>query len=107
MTAGIQRKRIKEESAAIPIPVCVRESVTSETRPELAKKRWKHALPITVPARNVASINVNAYVELLIVIAKRRVQAISYAVFCLKKKTKRKSRKANVGCSGCAGAEVA
>src|SRR5213075_2628454 len=89
-----------------PIPVCVLENVVNETRPGLAKKCWKKALPMTVPARNVASISVNAYVELLIVIARSRVQAISYAKAVLPTMANRKSRKANVACCGSAAAEV-
>ena len=60
MVEAIRGKRIREESAATPVQVCVREKVASETCLERAKKRWKNALPITVPARNVANINVNA-----------------------------------------------
>ena len=90
----------------IAIPVCVLENVVNEIRSELAKRRWKKALPMTVPARNVASISVNAYVELLIVIARSRVQAISYAKAVLPTTANRKSRKANVGCCGSTAAEV-
>jgi hypothetical protein len=61
---------------------------------------------MTVPVRNVASISVNAYVELLIVIARSRVQAISYANAVPPTTANRKSRKANVGCYGSAIAEV-
>src|SRR6267142_1982202 len=61
---------------------------------------------MTVPARNVASISVNAYVELLIVTARSRVQAISYAKAVLPTIANRKSRKANVGCCGSGAAKV-
>ena len=48
--------------------------MVNEARQERAQKYWKSALPITVPPRNVESISVNAYVELLIIIASSRVQ---------------------------------
>src|SRR6266481_1928257 len=38
------------------------------------------ALPRTIPARNVASISVKAYVELPSCVESRRVQPISYAI---------------------------
>ena len=76
-TGNNQWNAIKDESAAIPIHVWLPEKVTSEIFPDRATKYRKDALPRTIPVRNIASIVVNAYVELLTVTDKSRVQAIS------------------------------
>ena len=60
---GIQWNRTREEVAANPVNVWVRENVLRvisppalPAAPGAAAKRAKEALPITVPARNVASM---------------------------------------------------
>ena len=60
MMEAIQGKRIKEESDAMAVQVCVREKMEGEMPFERSRNRWKRALPITVPVKNVASISVNA-----------------------------------------------